>query len=396
MAGDQPIRAGERGQWTEGATFSGPTAFQTGDGNIQNNHFHAASRLPVTWPRQVGVVPRQADGFQHRDAIAMVAEAVADGGTAVVCQVLAGTGGVGKTQIAAHYARSAWDTATVDLLVWVTATSREAIQTGYANAATEVADADPTDPVAAAEVLLAWLASTEKRWLIILDDVADPADLRGLWPPDHRQGRALVTTRRRDAALTGPGRPRVDVGLFTPAEAAAYLTAILAAHDRHDPSEQVAALAADLGHLPLALAQAAAYLVDLPHLDCAAYRQRLSDRTRTLAELTPENKGLPDDQQVTVAAAWSLSIDRADQLRPAGLARPMLELASMLDPNGIPAAVLTSIPTRTYLADRRTSRVDNPARRRRRFRWPGRERPAGKRPVRTMPPTRWAVCTGSA
>ncbi|MFE1873010.1 hypothetical protein ACFW9N_19200 [Streptomyces sp. NPDC059496] len=56
-----------------------------------------------------------------------------------------------------------------------------------------------------------------------------------------------------------------------------------------------------------------------------------------------------------MAAAWSLSVERADQLRPAGLARPMLQLASMLDPNGIPHAVLTSEPALNHLATHRTS-----------------------------------------
>ena len=45
---------------------------------------------------------------------------MAAGGTAVICQVLAGTGGVGKTQLAAHYARRMWGADMVDLLDWVT------------------------------------------------------------------------------------------------------------------------------------------------------------------------------------------------------------------------------------------------------------------------------------
>jgi hypothetical protein len=34
----------------------------------------------------------------------------------------------------------------------------------------------------------------------------------------------LVTTRRRDAAMTGHGRAVVDVGVFRPEESVAYLT----------------------------------------------------------------------------------------------------------------------------------------------------------------------------
>ena len=311
-------------------------------------------RAPVSWPWRVGVVPGQAECFQYRAAVDALDESVAGGGTVVLCQVLTGTGGVGKTQLAARYARAAWQGGSVDLLVWVTAGSRAAVLAAYAQAGVEVAGADPGDPEQAAGRFLTWLETTGRRWLVVLDDLADPADVRGLWPPASARGRVLVTTRRRDAVLTGQGRRLVEVGLFTPTEAAGYLTAKLAAHHRTDQPDQIAGLAADLGYLPLALAQAAAYLIDLS-LDCAGYRGRLDDRRRGLPDLVPDDSGLPDDHRATLAATWSLSVEQAGRLRPVGLARPMLELASMLDPNGIPEAVLTGPPALAYLTEYRTT-----------------------------------------
>ncbi|MER6319993.1 tetratricopeptide repeat protein, partial [Streptomyces sp. NPDC001581] len=285
------------------------------------------------------------------------------GGTAVLCQVLTGMGGVGKTQLAADYAHTAWESGEVDVLVWITASTRTAIVSAYAQAGVELCQADPTDPEQAAKSFRAWLTSKAQavmcRWLIVLDDVADPADLHGLWPPAGPHGRTLVTTRRREAALTGEDRRRIDVGLFTDVEAAAYLTASLATHGRQEPADQLTALASDLGHLPLALSQAAAYTVDTG-LACAAYRRRLADRAGKLTHLFPEAGALPDDQAATVAAAWSLSIERADQLHPAGLARPMLQLAALLDPNGIPRTVLTSEPALVHLAEYRTGNDNGP------------------------------------
>jgi hypothetical protein len=318
----------------------------------------AGGRVPVSWPRRVGVVPGQAECFQRRGAADVLDAAIAAGGTAVLCQVLAGTGGVGKTQLAAAYARAEWQAGSVELLAWITAGSRDAVVAAYAQAGEEVAGADPGDPELAAGRFLSWLETTERRWLVVLDDLADPADLRRLWPPASSRGRVLVTTRRRDAVLTGEGRKLVDIELFTSEEAAAYLTANLAAHERDDRADEIAGLAADLGFLPLALAQAAAYLTDLG-LDCASYRRRLADRRHRLPDLVPDNSGLPDDHRAALAATWSLSIEQADRLRPAGLARPVLELASMLDPNGIPQSVLTSPPARAYLTQHRTRSTDS-------------------------------------
>ncbi|MFJ8856712.1 tetratricopeptide repeat protein [Streptomyces sp. NPDC102437] len=312
----------------------------------------------------------------------------------MLCQVLTGMGGVGKTQPAADYARAAWDEGGLDVLVWVTASGRSPVVSGYAQAGVELCRADPDDPEQAAKTFLAWLAPKPGqrpcRWLIVLDDVTDPGDLvanpddpgnrYSLWPPASPHGRTLLTTRRRDAALFGRDHRRIEVGLFTPAESAAYLTAALDAQGRTEPAGQLTALAADLGHLPLALAQAAAYLIDSGDT-AAAYRDLLADRATRLTDLAPDT--LPDEQATALAAAWSLSIDRADTLRPAGLARPMLHLASLLDANSIPQSVLTSEPARAHLAAHRTT--TSPKRARRPKWWPGkRQRTTASTPLVTL------------
>ncbi|SCK61865.1 Tetratricopeptide repeat-containing protein [Streptomyces sp. AmelKG-E11A] len=306
---------------------------------------------PASWPHQVGVIPLRARSFQHRGAVDQLAARVDGGGTAVLSQVLTGMGGVGKTQLAADYARTAWEYGGLDVLVWVTASTREAVVAAYAQAGVELCRADPGDPERAARSFLAWLTpkagARPCRWLIVLDDVTDPADLRGLWPPAGGHGRTLITTRRRDAALAGDGRRLIQVGVFSKREALTYLTTSLAAHGRTESTDQLELLVCELGHLPLALAQAAAYLIDSGDT-VATYRELLADRTTTLTDTAPD--ALPDDQALPLAAAWSLSVDRADTLRPAGLARPMLQLAAMLDANGIPHDVLTSPPVLAHLA----------------------------------------------
>jgi DNA-binding XRE family transcriptional regulator len=303
------------------------------------------------WPLLVGVIPPVADCYQERAAPGFdLHSTLRAGQTAVLIQVLQGLGGTGKTQIAAHYAKAVWQAGSVDLLVWLTASSKQAIIAGYAGALCRIESREPDDNAEAAAVwFLNWLAATERRWLVVLDDLADPRDLKGRWP-QGRSGRTVLTTQRRDRSLRGQDRLVVEVGLFTPEEAVAYLISKLGG-DEHR-LEQAAELAEDLGFLPLALSQAAAYIDD-HQLTCAEYRTRFASQQRTCAQLFPPD-ALPDDYPHTVAATVSLAIKRADKLDPAGLARPALQLAAMLDPNGIPEAVFATNASRAYLAAHRT------------------------------------------
>lgn len=196
-----------------------------GDGSVaartmRDVHVHLPARGELTWPHVVGVVPPRAGAFQDRAERARLREAVSGGGTAVLCQVLSGMGGVGKTQLAADLADEVLRAQDVELLVWLSAGSRTAVVAGLAQAGAEVCGADAGDPDRASQAFLAWLRAGPRRWLVVLDDVADPGDLKGLWPPAVEHGRTVLTTRRRDAALAGGDRKVVQVGTFTPEEAA--------------------------------------------------------------------------------------------------------------------------------------------------------------------------------
>ncbi|MFV2099381.1 NB-ARC domain-containing protein, partial [Micromonospora sp. LOL_014] len=300
---------------------------------------------------RVGRVPQQAAWFQSRPAGAELSRAARAGRTAVLTQVLSGMGGVGKTQLAAEFARRLERDREVDVLVWVAASSRDAIVARYAEAARSVgaAVAGDGDDEAAASRFVSWLERTSKRWLIVLDNLDSPGDAADWWPPNSRNGRTVVTTRRRDPVLDTDGRVLVDVDVFSPDDAVDYLDGAIGASG--DQDDDLAALAAELGYLPLALAQAAAFIRDRS-LDPAGYRARLADRRKRLVELVPPDDALPDGHRATVAVTWSLSIDVADSHPPAGLARHVLNLAAVLDPNGIPEAVFTTDAAVTHLADR--------------------------------------------
>ena len=254
----------------------------------------------------------------------------------------AGQGGTGKTQIAVAFSHALWGARAVDTLVWVPATSREAIVTGFAQAARTVGAADHALPAeAAAGRFTGWLSHTRRPWALILDDLVSVADLEGLWPAGQG-GQVVITTGLPEAAFQGG--PRIaPVGGFSRREVLAYLSARLT--DFPGQRAEALDLGADLDGLPLALAQAAA-VMSLNRLSCREYRGRLDERREHMATVRV------DGVSPAVLATWSLAAECAHELPPAGAAWPALALAAMLDPHGIPGAVLTSPAGCSYVAGR--------------------------------------------
>jgi len=322
-------------------------AAQIGDHNVMINQVNVP--LPVvTWPILAGRPPLLADAFQERPRLRdTVRQFLGVGGSTVV---IVGDGGTGKTQLAAAAFDNARRQLGVDLAVWVPATSRTGVISGYAQAHAALGrSAGHGDAQRDADAFLSLLSTTDRTWLVVLDDVADPGELARLWPTGAT-GRVVVTTRRRDAALLARGA-MVDVDVFTPAEAVAYLQAKLGRAEPPVPdlSGEAVGLAAEVGYLPLALAQAAAVIVN-DALTCAGYRTLLADRGNTLGDLFPDDPAVSGDEyDRTLAGTWSLAVDRADALAPAGAARALLGVAAVLDPHGVPEAALTGTAVRAFV-----------------------------------------------
>lgn len=304
-----------------------------------------AAEQRVNWPVRSGVVPPVTRYFPRSESGSGLSRVLDLGTTTVLIDGRGAMGGTGKTHMAAAFAHSLWEAGAVDLLVWVVAASRDAILTGYGQAHAETGAADAG---AAAERFLEWLAGTRRRWLTVLDDLGDPADLEGLWPQGPT-GQVLVTTRLGADAVQGHGRRIVEVGVFSVREATGFLNA----RTGFDTSRRIGAMnvAADLGHLPLGLGYAEALMADLD-LSCREYGTRLASG---MARLTDS---ATDDGRSALTVAWSLAVERANQRPPARVAWPLFVIAALLDSNGIPEGVFTSQAVHDYLT--RWLGVDTP------------------------------------
>jgi tetratricopeptide (TPR) repeat protein len=308
-----------------------------------------AGRAPgrPSWPIRSGTVPAPADDFSTRletapglaaalpagAAVALIplraAPAAALPGPVAAPDVRDWLRSSGKTQLAADFAESLWQSGDIDLLVWIEATSRASVLSGYAAAmaaATGRCQVSSCESVAAQ--FLSWLAETSRAWLVVLDDLTGPADLDGLWPAGPA-GRVLVTSA--DTAAVPSNMRVVPVGPFSLREATSYLSERLSA----DPDKRHGAieLAHDLGFEPVALTHASAVINCSPQ-SCREYRTSF---LRRLDQLTGWRGARPSAADVTL----TFSFEQADQLAPGGSARLLLAVAALLDGRGIPQTVLT-------------------------------------------------------
>ena len=318
-------------------------------------------------PLAIGFNSRQETGFQLADefrpgeTILLVPPPGGgpDGSLAAAGIAADAVGGTGKTQLAVGFAHQMWSTRSVDLLVWVAAGNRTAIVSGYARAAADLNLAEPGSATGAvgaagagagetadggAQRFLDWLRRTPRRWAVVLDGVTSPVDLDGLWPQGPA-GQVVVTSRLRAQELADPGARRTAYGVpgFSRREAVAYLNTRLVSF----PDQRIEALdlAGDIGGLPLAIALAAG-VITVAEGTCREYRAEYAQRRRTAAPAPID--GCPQ----SLLATWSLAVEYAHEMPPAGLAWPALALASMLDTSGIPAAVLTSPAACGYITGR--------------------------------------------
>src|SRR5215469_7249690 len=248
----------------------------------------------------------------------------------------------GKTQIAVHHAESQWQARAIDLLVWIDASTRASILLGYADAAAELAGRTAVRPAGAPEEAAAsflhWLSQTDRRWLIVLDDLTDTSIIDGLWP--HGPAGQLVVTTANSRAITGlPDGLVLEIGAFSLREAMSYLVSRLSL----DPDQRRGAIALieDLGCQPLALTQATA-AIGSSWLTCAEYREHFYRRLTALAG----QDGTPAAAGVT----WTLSVDLASELVTADAVQPCLAIAALLDGHEIPAALFETGAARRYIA----------------------------------------------
>lgn len=303
----------------------------------------------AVWPARAGIAPPLVQGFTVRADSVPGVEAMLVPGSAVVLVPREESAGYrdaraqscGKTQLASYLAGVLWEAHEIDFVAWVNAASRSSVLSGYAEAAARLGLDDGSDAESVSARFAAWLAGTARRWLLVLDDLRDAADLDGLWPGGP-VGRVLITAANAAVVPDGQRAIGVPVPGFSMREAMGHLFGRLSTDQ--DQRSGAYDLAEHLGGEPAALAQASAVMAD-SGTGCRGYQHRF---TQQQAALRAAGGGEPPAAAVT----WLLSANYAEeQLMPGGSSWPLLLLTALLDGHGIPAAVLTAPAACKYLAD---------------------------------------------
>ncbi|HUU53794.1 MAG TPA: FxSxx-COOH system tetratricopeptide repeat protein, partial [Armatimonadota bacterium] len=275
--------------------------------------------------------PRNPNFTGREEPLTGLRASLTEGGAAALTQAITGLGGVGKTQLALEYAYRHRNHYSV--VWWVRSEEPSLLAGDYSRLAVRLGltAEDLLDQREAVTAARQWLERND-GWLLIFDNAQNPDALRD-YLPRGGSGHIIITSR-------DPNWGGVAVPLPVPTWPRAESIAFLEKRTGHG-GDDADALAHELGDLPLALEQAAAYIeaagIALPeYLDLFRTRRR---------ELWTDEQP-PLDYGKTVAATLTIAMQRVEKEdrervgEDAVAAADLLNLCAFLAPDAIPLGLL--------------------------------------------------------
>jgi tetratricopeptide (TPR) repeat protein len=292
----------------------------------------AAVPMPETDPSEVRALPkawnvpypRNPNFVGRDDTLRALHDAFTSGRPGSGVQVIHGPPGSGKTSVAVEYAyryasgyRIVW---------WVRAEQPTNLAVDYAGLAWRVGLPERawSSQDASVAAVRRWLGG-RSDWLLVFDNATDPS-LVGRFVPADAKGHVLITSRT--SGWETIANPSALMGL-SQEDAVDFI------QKRTGQADAMAAdaLATDLGGMPLALEQAAAYIT-ATDASVASYANELGRVEKQL----PERRRPSADGTASEQALWRLSFGRIrDDSEPAA---DLLTLLAFLAPEDIPVSLL--------------------------------------------------------
>jgi len=236
-----------------------------------------------------------------------------------------GLGGVGKTQVALEYTYRYSNE--YEIVWWIRAEDTTTLAADYAGLGSKLMlpEKDAKDQSVIIAAVRHWLEQNQ-GWLLVFDNAEDVDNLLP-YLPKGQSGHVLITSRNPNwEDVAKPFKAEE----FSSQEAVDFLCNRTGQNDR--VTAQV--LAEALGHLPLALAQAGAYIKNAgkslaDYLEMyRTYEQKILERGKPAA-----------DYKNTVATTWEISFEQVEERMPAAV--NLLHLCAFLAPDNIPRNLLS-------------------------------------------------------
>ncbi|KAL6406794.1 Protein SERAC1 [Ilyonectria robusta] len=277
---------------------------------------------------------------------------------------LYGLGGVGKTQIAIAYVYWLRQTHPGISVFWVHGGNAERFRGGYSSIAQELNIPGRDDPqIDVLSLVKTWLEKNyQQRWLMVIDNADDielfvgsqegsdeitPSNSTvnkgaslGRYVPECAHGSILVTTRNKQVGLKlAQGKPPIEVDKLTDAEATMLMRALM--DDQEVNIGETTVLASRLEKLPLALAQAAAFIQG-NSITIGEYIKLLDDSDVALVDRLSEpfnTVGRDSETPRSLTATWIILFEMIEQQD--SFTSNILSFISLLDRQAIPKEFIT-------------------------------------------------------